>query len=147
MNDNLKEANRGEAMTPTPEHIVRAQEHQRRLREASSRMARSIRAVGDLFGRELADHLTLKHEDLTENAGEAIYHLEKRIEEIEEREQQTVRALTALAGEARNRARTHADYARQAVAELERRSRRSGRPLPDFVAEFHHWCSIENGPF
>lgn len=136
------------AQTPTEDHLARALQHERSHRDACGRLGRSITAVGDLFGRELREHLTLRHEDVAENAGEAIYHLRRKIEEIEAREGQAIRALVAQAEEHRRVAARATAVLEQALAELERRAKRSGKPAPDFVAAYRRELAAEQeAPF
>ena len=143
----LKAREDRQALTPAPDHVVRANEHKRRHRESSSGMARSVRAIGDLFGRELADHLTRRLEDLAEHGSEAIYHLEERIREIEQREGAMVRALTGKIEEQRAQVATYERLSSRMAAELERRAARSGKPVPDFVSEYRSWIFLTDGPF
>lgn len=144
MNDARANPNSYAVARSEEDHRARAGEHNRRTREASSAMGRSIRAAGDLFGRELADHLTRRHEDLAEHAGEAFYHLERELARVEEREGQAIRALgVKLEEQRRELARTH-HVLTQALDELRRRSKRSGKQVPEFVSE---WDREQEAPF
>jgi hypothetical protein len=135
------------ALSPGVDHVARAKDHKRSHREASGRMVQTNRAIGDLFGPALLDHLTRRLEDLAEHGSEAIYHLEERIREIEDREAQMVRALTGKIEEQRHQlARLYA-FAGDASGEFHRRAVRSGKPVPEFVSEYDSWLFQTNGPF
>lgn len=124
----------------TPDHHALAEHHAGQHREASRKLGRTITNAGELYGAPLGFVLTRQHEDLAEHAAEAIYHLRRLIAAGEERESD----LRSKVIDARYDAQTFRKVADELADELERRSKRSGKPVPKIVAD---WRSRDEAPF
>lgn len=129
------------ATTPYVDHAAHERQHQERARTATSRHGRHITAVGDIFGEAAAHILTRSFEDVTEHLGEASYHLRALVGEAEDRANGLAVRLSDVSAE-RDSLRVQLGTA---LAELERRHKRSNTPPPEWVTRFRQ--DLDDNPF
>lgn len=117
----------------TPDARARARHHGSRVRDASSTLARSIVAAGEIYGRPLADVLTRQHEHLAEHAAEAIYHHEQ----IDQEQTAEIENLRRRLSEAHAFSQRATGAYLLLVEELETRAARRKADRPEILRRAH----------
>ncbi len=115
----------------TPDPVKLARKYEESGRRAMTRQADAIVGVGALFGGEVAQALTRRAEDVTENHGEAIWHLWRV---VEDRDAQ-IRGLEVDRTRVIDSREELRQVAREALDLLIARYDRARKPLPDEIED------------
>lgn len=128
--------------TPDPKHRHAAAAEQTHTRRAARDLDDACIAVGTILGKPLGMELSRRVEDLTEHAGEHVYHLEREIERLDEVIGTLNREIESIkTGRDRAiRAYLHLD------TELRNRARRARRPFPPVIHEAAALLSADPEP-